>query len=211
MKTSFLITKAAVCALALTAACSCNKPAGSPAPASASGSSSACSEIAYVYVDSLVNGYDLFNDETTKLMAKSQQYEQELNSKAKSIERRAMELQQNFEKKLVTPTRAQEIQQQLGIEQQKLMQLRDQHSMELADDQAQIMNRVGDSIKNYIKEYNSDGHLKMVISTQGSSTLLYADPSLDITNDILKALNNRYNKNGGASALAPAADTAAAK
>ena len=127
-------------------------------------------------------------------MAKTNQYEQELQSKGKSIERRFMELQSNFEKKLVTPTRAQEIQQNLQLEQQKLLELREKQAMELSDDQAQIMNRVGDSIKNYIKEYNKTKGFKMIMSTQGSSTLLYADPNMDVTQEILKVLNERYRK-----------------
>ena len=152
MKKCFLITKAFACALSLTALVGCGSQSNSNGAASNGSASNGSGDIAFVYIDSLVNGYDLYNDEATKLMAKQNQYEQELNSKGKSIERRMMELQKNYENKLVTPTRAQEIGQQLQVEQQKLLQLRDQQSMELADDQAQIMGRVGDSIKNFIKE-----------------------------------------------------------
>ena len=211
MKKCFLITKAFACALSLTALVGCGSQSNSNGAASNGSASNGSGDIAFVYIDSLVNGYDLYNDEATKLMAKQNQYEQELNSKGKSIERRMMELQKNYENKLVTPTRAQEIGQQLQVEQQKLLQLRDQQSMELADDQAQIMGRVGDSIKNFIKEFNADHKYKFILSTQGSSTLLYADPAADITNVVLKELNNRYNKNDGASAVAPAADFTAAK
>jgi len=211
MKKCFLITKAFACALSLTALVGCGSQSNSNGAASNGSASNGSGDIAFVYIDSLVNGYDLYNDEATKLMAKQNQYEQELNSKGKSIERRMMELQKNYENKLVTPTRAQEIGQQLQVEQQKLLQLRDQQSMELADDQAQIMGRVGDSIKKFIKEFNADHKYKFILSTQGSSTLLYADPAADITNVVLKELNNRYNKNGGASAVAPAADSTAAK
>ena len=191
MKKSF-IPGALVCALALTGFAGCNNKPGNAVVQS--GGQSVSGEIAYVHIDSLVNGYDLYNDEMTKLMAKTNKYEQELQSKAKSIERRMMELQSNYEKKLVTPTRAQEISQNLQAEQQKLLELREQQSMELQDDNAQIMGRVGDSVKSYIKEYNKSKGYKMIISNQGSSTLLYADENMDITQDILKALNERYRK-----------------
>ena len=183
------IIKALFFSTALAAIASCNQN-GKPVNVSSSNGASVSNEIAFVYIDSLVNGYDLYNDEATKLMAKTNQYEQELQSKGKSIERRFMELQSNFEKKLVTPTRAQEIQQNLQLEQQKLLELREKQAMELSDDQAQIMNRVGDSIK----EYNKTKGFKMIMSTQGSSTLLYADPNMDVTQEILKALNDRYRK-----------------
>jgi outer membrane protein len=91
------------------------------------------------------------------------------------------------------------------------MELRDRQSMELADDQAQIMNRVGDSIKNYIKEFNQKKGYKMIISTQGSAPLLYADPSMDVTQEILKALNSRYNKKASEKESTQPSDTTAKK
>ncbi len=212
MKKRFIsITKAIVCALAMTTIFSCANQGSSTVVSG--GSSASVDGIAYVYIDSLINGYDLYNDEATKLMAKQNQYEQELQSKGKSLERRAMELQQNYEKRLVTPTRAQEIQNQLANEQQKLMQTRDQQAMELADDQAQMMNRVGDSIRNFINEFNADKRFKLIISTQGNSVLLYADPALDITKVVLDGLNKRYRGTSGGATPAPAAkaDTTASK
>lgn len=165
--------------------------------------------IAYVYIDSLVNGYDLYNDEMTQFLTKQQQYEADLQSKQRALERRALELQNNYDKHLITPTRAQEVQQQLAMEQQKIQQTYQQQAMELQDDQAQIMNRVGDSIKNYLDIFNADNRYKVILGTTGNSVVLYGDPSLDITADVLKGLNARYR--GNASAPAAAADTTAAK
>jgi outer membrane protein len=209
MKKNFIsIFKAAAFAIAITVASSCANKNGGNTVSVSGGASTSSEGIACVYLDSLINGYDLYNDEMTKFMAKQQKYEQDLQSKGKSLERRAMELQQNYEKRLITPTRAQEIQQQLAAEQQKLMQTQEQQSMELADDQAQIMSRVADSIKNYINLFNADKRFKLIITSQGYSTLLYADPALDITKPILNGLNDRYRGNATA---APASDTTKAK
>lgn len=201
-----LVSKLLACAIAATALFSCNN-SKTQAPASSSSSAAAIEGIAYVDLDSLVNNYDLFNDEMTKFMTKQNQYEADLQGKQKTIERKAMELQQNFNKNLITPTRAQEVQQQLAAESQKLQQKYQEQAMELQDDQAQIMKRVGDSIKNYISEFNSDKRYKMIISTNGQSVVVYGDPSLDITSQILKGLNDRYRGNGGAAK----ADTTSAK
>ncbi len=212
MKKNFIsITKAFAFAIAISAIFACNsKNNGGNTVAVSGGSSVSTDGIVYVYLDSLINGYDLYNDEMTKLMAKQNKYEQDLQSKGKSLERRAMELQQNYEKRLITPTRAQEIQQQLATEQQKLMQTQEQQSMELADDQAQIMSRVRDSVTNFVNMYSTDKRYKMIIATQGYSTVLYADPSLDITKAILNGLNDRYRGNSSPATPA-AADTTKAK
>ena len=93
-----------------------------------------------------------------------------------------MELAQNYKKNLVTPTRAQEISQNLAMEQQKLQQLQQQRAMELEDDAQKINRMVYDSIQTCVKEINKDGKYKMVLSNSFGGVLIDADPSLDLTN-----------------------------
>ncbi|MCM1348407.1 MAG: OmpH family outer membrane protein [Firmicutes bacterium] len=59
--------------------------------------------------------------------------------------------------------------------------------MELAQQQQQL----NDSIEAYIKEYNkAKGYDAILFKAAG----VYFNPSLDITNEVLKGLNERYNK-----------------
>ncbi len=207
MKKRFItVSKALACASIMAVAMSSCGGKQTSAPISSS-NGNACDGIAYVYVDSLLSDYDLYNDEMNKFYAKQRQYDQDLQSKMSSLQRRATELQQNLEKRLITPTSYQEKGQQLAMEEQRLQQTYQQQAMELQDDQAQILGRVGDSVRNYINEYNAAKGYKMIISTTGSSTILYGDPSLNITSELLKGLNDRYR--GNSQAQAPAASAAA--
>jgi outer membrane protein len=193
MKKRFLtVGKFLVCSAIAATMFSCSNKQTAPTSVSDSKNADGLSNVAYVYADSLVNGYDLYNDEATKLMEKQSKYEQDLQSKGKSLERRMMELEQNLKKNLITPTRYQELGQQLMAERDKLMQNQQQISMELQDDQIQIMNRVSDSIKSYINSFNADKRYKMIINC--NAALLYADPELDITKQILDGLNDNYRK-----------------
>lgn len=158
-------------------------------------------DIAYVNMDSLVDKYDLYNDLSTQLMTKQNQLEQELQTKQKSLERKAMDLENQYKKNLITPTRAQEVQQNLQLEQQRMLQWRDEKMMELSDDQAKITRMVYDSIQSYVKEYNATKQYRFIISNNMGGVLLYGDKSADITNEILTALNNRYNKAGNTTNL----------
>ena len=162
---------------------------------------SATSVIAYVNMDSLVDKYDLYNDLSTQLMTKQNQLEQELQTKQKSLERKAMDLENQYKKNLITPTRAQEVQQNLQLEQQRMLQWRDEKMMELSDDQAKITRMVYDSIQSYVKEFNATKQYRFIISNNMDGVLLYGDKSADITNEILTALNNRYNKAGNTTNL----------
>ncbi|MCQ2250947.1 MAG: OmpH family outer membrane protein [Bacteroidales bacterium] len=209
MKKRFItVSKALACSAVLAAMFSCNNQK-TTTPISNSGA--AADGIAYVYVDSLLNDYDLYNDEMNKFFAKQKQYDQDLQSKMSSLQRRATELQQNLEKRLITPTSYQEKGQQLAMEEQRLQQTYQQQAMELQDDQAQIMGRVGDSVRNYINEYNATKGYKMIISTTGASTVLYGDPSLNITSDLVKGLNERYRGTSASATPQAAADTTASK
>lgn len=48
-------------------------------------------------------------------------------------------------------------------------------------------------IATFLKEYNSDGRFKVIISKSGDN-VLYSDPSVDITNDVIEGLNKSYKK-----------------
>ena len=199
MKKNLLVTvKAFALAIACTMVMGCannNTNNANNAPAAQS------SDIAYVNMDSLIDKYDLYNDLSTQLMAKQNQLEQELQTKQKSLERKAMDLENQYKKNLITPTRAQEVQQNLQIEQQRMLQWRDEKMMELNDDQAKISRMVYDSIQSYINEFNADKRYRFVISNSVGGVLLYGDKSADITETVLKALNSRYNKGGQISSL----------
>ena len=85
MKKSFIsIFKAVACAIAITMATSCANQNGGNTVAVSGGASVSTDGIACIYLDSLINGYDLYNDEMTKFMAKQNKYEQDLQSKGNS-------------------------------------------------------------------------------------------------------------------------------
>ena len=55
-----------------------------------------------------------------------------------------------------------------------------------------MMNKISDAIMQYVKKYNAEKKYSMIISTQGANTVLIADPALNITDDLLKGLNEEY-------------------
>ena len=48
-------------------------------------------------------------------------------------------------------------------------------------------------INEYLKEYNQAGQYNFIFSTQeGNPTLYYKDTAFNITNDVVKGLNEKY-------------------
>ncbi len=148
--------------------------------------------VAYVNIDSLLNGYDYYNDKQTEFLKEQQKQEAKLNSKGKALERKAMEFQNKVQKGLVTSSQAQQMQNQLMREQQNLMQLKDQISMDIMTRQQQTLQDIYQKIVAAIKDYNKNGKYKMVLGNTGGQDVLVADSALNITEIIVDKLNEEY-------------------
>ncbi|OQY00653.1 MAG: hypothetical protein B6I20_08435 [Bacteroidetes bacterium 4572_117] len=152
-------------------------------------------EIAYINIDTLLNGYDYYNDLKTELIKEQKKLEGSLNSKSKSLERKAMEFQQKVEKHLVTNKQAQEMQNQLMREQQNLMQLKDQLSMQLMEKEQEMNKQIFASINEQLKEYNKQGNYKLILSNTYGGNVLLAEENMNITEAIMLTLNEKYQNN----------------
>lgn len=152
------------------------------------------SGIAYINFDTLLLNYDMYHDLRSKLVDKQQSSEAELASESQQFEKEAADFQDKIQKGLVTRSRAQELEQQLLAEQQRLSQLRDDLSLELMEEE-QVMNRqLLYNIIEFIEEFNKKYNYQFVLSNTLGGALLYANDSLDITDEVLKGLNDKYNE-----------------
>ncbi len=151
-------------------------------------------EMAYINIDTLMNNMDMFFDVRNKLVDKQKSSEAELNSRSKDFEKEAIDFQEKVRKGLITRSRAQEIEQELYLEQQNLISLKDKLSMELAEEE-QVMNRqLIYYITDYLKEYNKEKNYQFIISNSLGGPLLYASDKQNITNDVVEGINAKYAK-----------------
>jgi len=152
----------------------------------------ASSRIAFVNFDTVLLNYDMFIDLRDELASKQMTSEAELTAEGQKFEREAADFQDKVQKGLLTRSRAQEMQQQLIAEQDRITQLRDDLSLELME-QEQVMNRqVLYSIMEFMEEYNKRHTYQYILSNTLGGALLYANDSLDITANVVKGLNKKY-------------------
>ena len=150
--------------------------------------------MAYINIDTLMNNMDMFFDVRNKLVDKQKSSEAELNSRSKDFEKEATDFQEKVQKGLITRSRAQEIEQELYLEQQNLINLKDKLSQELAEEE-QVMNRqLIYYITDYLKEFNKEKNYQFIISNSLAGPLLYASDKQDITNDVVEGINAKYAK-----------------
>ncbi len=149
-------------------------------------------DIAFVNIDTLVMKFDMFSERRDELMNKEQQATSELNLKGSAYEKGARDYQDKVSKGLVTRATAAEMEQALLQQQQDLVTLRDKLQNDLME-QEQVMNRqVLDYITTFLQQNKDQYKYKYVLGRSFGSVVLFGDEALDITQQVLEGLNQKY-------------------
>ncbi len=151
--------------------------------------------IVFVELDSILVNYDMYKDMQEELIDKQKKSEAELNSESKAWEKKAGEYQNNLQKGLITRAQASEVEAQLYQDQQGLLQLRDQMSMNLNEEKQVTDRKVMYSILEYLEEFNADKRYKYILSKSFGGPVFFADSSYEITQQVLDGLNAKYADN----------------
>lgn len=148
--------------------------------------------IAYVNIDSIIFKFDMFSDGRNNLVEKSKTAEAELTSKGTQYEKAGKDYQDKVSKGLVTRATAAEMEQSLNQQQQELVALRDKLQANLMEEE-QVMNRqVLEYITKFLEENKSVYNYQYILGKSFGSVVLYSEASLDITQNVLDALNKKY-------------------
>ena len=148
--------------------------------------------IVFVNIDTLLNNYEYFKDMQDNLADRQSELEAELNNRSQQYEASAMDFQNKVQKGLVTRREAAELEQQLLQEQQNLLQLRDQLTMQLAEEEQVSNRKLINAIMEYLQVYNADQNYQFIFSNSFGDNVLFANDQLDITYSVLPGLNEQY-------------------
>lgn len=175
---------------------SCNNSNNSTEAKTSNVEPAAPGSIVYIQIDSLVNGYDMFNDEKSALEAEVQTIQDDLQKQGNAFQKSVADFENKVNKGLLTRSQAEQQQAALQERQQQLQNLNQEKAIEVQEKEAVMLNKVMDKIQTYLNEYNESHNYALIISTSAASnTVLVGNPSLDITNDVLAGLNAEYVRN----------------
>jgi outer membrane protein len=152
------------------------------------------SAIFYVQIDSVISKFDMATDLSGELESKYKSSEAAFQSKQEAYQKDVNDYQYKVQRGLVTRTDAQNIEQQLYAKQQDLVKLQQDLTAEINEKQAVMNRQVINAIMDYLKENSTDLNYKYVLGTSFGGNILYANDSLDITQNIVKGLNEDYQK-----------------
>ena len=151
--------------------------------------------IVYIQLDTLINQYDMYNDLKTEFEGKLASVENELTKKGRALENDYQSFNEKMSKGLLTRSQAEAQGNELQARQQELALLSQEKQMQLAEEESVMINQVMNAIQSYIKEYNKiHNHSLILTTTVATNNVIDGESSLNITNDIIKGLNQEYVK-----------------
>ncbi|NOZ46319.1 MAG: OmpH family outer membrane protein [Chlorobi bacterium] len=150
-------------------------------------------DIVYVDMDSLLLNYRLSEDLNDAFLQKQEKLKSEISYKASKYEEDVIAFQKKLNRGgFLTQQRAEEEQKKLIERQQQLQQMDAELSNKLMTEQQNMTNQLYDSIISYVEDYNAKHNYRYILGNTKGGGLLYANKGLNITNDIIEGLNERY-------------------
>lgn len=146
----------------------------------------------YVNGDSLLENYDYFKKAKKDFEARTIRTENEITAKRTALEKEFANYQQ-IGASLSADQRA-KMEESLMRKEQELRLFSENAASKLQDEQVKFNEQLFDKVSAYLKDHTKDKSYKIVLNFTKGSGILYANDSLDITNEVLKGLNEQYKK-----------------
>lgn len=176
----------ALAAAALLAACD-HKPA--PETVTEQVQQVVSSDVAYVQVEAVLAQCDLYLNEGAALQQKTEKAQQSWAQKEKNLQYEAAQLQEKYQKGLITTLDAQAQQQKIEQKIQNYQANAQKEAQTLDEENYVFTNRAQDLLRRAVQEINTERKYKLIIN---ANALLDADSTLNITPAVLEAVNRLY-------------------
>jgi outer membrane protein len=167
------------------------KDSAATAQAAAVAAATAGSKVVYVNIDSLQERYTWFKQKNEGFAQKQRSAESSFEAKARAFQNDVVAMQQKAQSGTVPPAQLQQEEQSLGARQQALTAERERKTKELSDEAMKFNEELRKRIKDVLASVQKQKGYDYVISysDNASSQFWYANPSLDITSEVLAMLN----------------------
>lgn len=150
-------------------------------------------KIAYVNIDTLMDKYQLAIDLNEEFTKKQENMTADLNVQAKKVEEMIQSYQYRLQNNAITSrARAESEAKKIEGKRNELAELNQKLRGELQADYEKVSKRLRDSVQSALKRYNATADFDLILQTTEGGNVMLGKPQLDITKDILEALNNTY-------------------
>lgn len=148
-------------------------------------------QVRYVNSDTIWSNYLFVDEMRDNLSKKQEEYRNDLERRLRAFEKEVMEFQQNAPS--MSQFEGQEKQKQLLAKEQELTRLQEDLSVKLMEMEDKMKRDLRKSILSYLKRYRNE-KVDVILDFSTSSSVLMIDDSLNLTQEVLKGLNEEYNQ-----------------
>ena len=169
------------------------KPAAKPAVAAAPVAQEGAMPVAFINLDSILQGYTFALEAQDKLLTRQENARLELNQKARTLQNEMADFQRKLENNaFLSRQRAESEQQRILKKQQDLENREAQLTQEILLENQQLQAQLADTILGYLRQLNAEGRYQMIFSNNAKDNILLSSEGYDITAEVVAALNARY-------------------
>lgn len=176
--------------ITLTINASCNNQSKNTVAQSAN-TTAASGKIAYVNIDSLQEKYIVYKTETDALATEAAKLEADFTQAAQEFQKDAAAFQQKAQTGgFASEAEAKAANQSLSQRQKNLENRRQTDSEQMQAKQMAFGEKYQKIIEEYATTYSKEHNYDYILYHGKASQILYANKSLDITNDFIKGIND---------------------
>ncbi|MEO8146199.1 MAG: OmpH family outer membrane protein [Bacteroidia bacterium] len=147
------------------------------------------SNIFYVNADTLFDKYELYKSNKERLEKKEDSIKSFLQSRSEALQSEAAQYQQQAQG--MTDAQRQQTEAGLMKKQESLVALKDNLLGNLEKEQIVLNDSINDHMQAYIKEFVKGKNITYIVGYHRTGEVLYANDSLNITNQLLEGLNKK--------------------
>ena len=159
------------------------------APTEAAQTAPISDKIVYLQMSKILSDCDLAQTEGKVLEEKNRKTQESLARRERNLQNEANQLQEKYQKGLMTTADAQKKQQSLERRAQSLQASAQKELQALEEENNVFGNRMKDLVDRAVEEINAEKHYKFILE---ASLVVHADPALDITTEVLAKVNELY-------------------
>ena len=153
------------------------------------------SGIVYVNTDTLLKYYDFYNSAKKSLETRQKKAESSLGASYNAIQSEVMEFQKKAQAGTLTQEEGARKEQELMAKQQQFLATKETQMGTLVAEEQKLSEQLNKKVQEYVTRFCKGKDYQFVLGYTGmSSNLLFKNDSLDITQPILKGLNEEYRK-----------------
>ena len=148
--------------------------------------------VGYVNSDSIMTNYLLVEHMKDSLEVQTKKFEAQFNAAQNNFQVQVVEYQKKLKANALSIEQATATEKALGQKQEALITMKDELTSKLAEQEFALNSVLQDSIMSCLKRYNKKYNFDYILGFSKGSGILYANDSLNITNEIIKELNKGY-------------------